>query len=223
VLEKARSRKLIDNRIAYVCELAKGKRVLDIGVVEHQKSASLTDTWLHKHICSVAASCLGIDILEDEVRLLNEGGYNVIVHDITRNSLSQRFDIIIIGDVIEHLNDPGSLFKHISQMLEPNGRIIISTPNPWYANALLKNIFEGQPFTDSADHVAWFDAGTLCELASRFSLVLDKYSGIKANSSGTMKSGLLLMFSSIFALFGFRPEVFAKTMIYEFVCNSSGA
>lgn len=215
-LARARYAKLIDNRIAYICQLAKGKHVLDIGVVEHFRASSAVDTWLHKHVSEAAASCLGMDILEDEVKSLNERGYKVVAHDITSAPLNEQFDLVVVGDVIEHLNNPSSLFKHAAQMLRPGGRLVVSTPNPWYANAILKNLFEGKPFTDSADHVAWFDAGTLCELANRFDLALSKYAGIKAESSGSSKSGLFMKLAPVLISLGFRPEVFAKTMIYEF-------
>lgn len=216
MLARARQRQLIDNRIAHICQLAKGKHVLDIGVVEHFRESSAVDTWLHKHVREASASCLGMDILEDEVKSLNQRGYNVVAHDITAAPLNEQFDLIVVGDVIEHLNNPSSLFKHAAQMLRPGGRLLVSTPNPWYANAILKNLFEGQPFTDSADHVAWFDAGTLCELANRFDLALNRYAGVRAESSGSWKSALFMKLTPFLIALGLRPEVFAKTMMYEF-------
>jgi 2-polyprenyl-3-methyl-5-hydroxy-6-metoxy-1,4-benzoquinol methylase len=215
-LAKARVPLLKENRIAYLSQLVSGKNILDIGVVEHFEESSNSDLWLHQHICNAAKTCLGVDILEEMVILLRSRGYNVIAHDITRSALPMKFDVIIVGDVIEHLNNPGSLFEHAAQMLEPHGRLVISTPNPWYANAILKNLFEGKPFTDSADHCAWFDAGTICELASRNGLVLDRYAGIKAKQSTSRRSGLFVKLAPFLIRVGFRPEVFAKTMVYEF-------
>src|SRR5688572_5472064 len=59
-LANARRSRLIDSRQQYLCDLARGKRVLDIGVVEHVREASSQDGWLHKHISQSAKSCLGI-------------------------------------------------------------------------------------------------------------------------------------------------------------------
>lgn len=223
-LARARRPQLIDNRIAHIRHTVAGKKVLDIGVVEHFRASSDADTWLHKHVREAAASCLGVDILEDEVKSLVARGYNVVAHDITTSALNERFDVIVVGDVIEHLNNPSSLFKHAAQMLNPGGRLLISTPNPWYANAILKNLFDGKPFTDSADHVAWFDAGTLCELAHRFGLALDRYAGVKADASPTWRSGMFMKLAPVLTgLLGLRPEVFAKTMIFEFTYSPSSA
>src|SRR5437868_4599939 len=97
-LANARRKSLIDDRNAYLCELAKGKSVMDIGVVEHFHASSLSDSWLHKQLCSAAKTCLGVDILEEDVAKLRAQGYNVIVHDVTAAPLPQKFDLIVAGD-----------------------------------------------------------------------------------------------------------------------------
>jgi 2-polyprenyl-3-methyl-5-hydroxy-6-metoxy-1,4-benzoquinol methylase len=215
-LESARDCQLIENRVSYISWRAKNRSVLDIGVVEHFSESASIETWLHQHVSQSASTCLGIDILEGEVNQLRERGYKVKVHDITKSPLAQKFELIIVGDVVEHLNNPGALFKNAAVMLEENGRLLITTPNPWYANAMLKNTFEGRPFTDSVDHIAWFCAATLCELASRNGLQLVHYCGVKADKSASLKSIIFFKLASLFIKIGIRPEVFAKTMIYEF-------
>ena len=223
-LARARSKQLIDDRIRYICGVVRGKDTLDIGVVEHFRDSSASEIWLHRHVRDAARSCLGMDILESEVESLRERGFDVICHDITTSPLDRDFDVIVVGDVIEHLNSPAALFENAAQMLRPPGRLVISTPNPWYANAILKNVFDGQPFTDSADHVAWFDAGTLCELANRSGLLLDRYAGVRIGATiTTTKSRLFANASPALIRAGVRPEVFAKTMIYEFVLGDPKA
>jgi len=41
----------------------------------------------------------------------------------------QKFDLIILGDVLEHLKRPDTLLSKLEQYLEPDGKIIISIPN----------------------------------------------------------------------------------------------
>ena len=62
VLDKARSKELIQDRREYLCDLVQGKNVLDIGVVEHFHESVSSENWLHKHIRESAKDCLGIDI-----------------------------------------------------------------------------------------------------------------------------------------------------------------
>ena len=221
-LVKARRSELITDRIAYICALASDKNVLDIGVVDHFSASSERAEWLHGHLCNYAVSCLGVDILEDEIQLLRDKSYNVLSWDITQGPLARTFDLIVIGDVVEHLGHPSALFSSVARMLSPGGRIVLTTPNPWYANAIIKNVFEGLPFTDNADHVAWFDAGTLCELAARNGLHLDRYAGVMTKKASTARASLFFTLSPFLIKLGIRPEFFAKTMVFEFVLPTSG-
>jgi len=67
-ISRARTEKSIVDRVAYLCELVAGKSVLDIGVVEHTRDAATSRDWLHGHLKRHAARCLGVDVLEEEVK-----------------------------------------------------------------------------------------------------------------------------------------------------------
>jgi 2-polyprenyl-3-methyl-5-hydroxy-6-metoxy-1,4-benzoquinol methylase len=154
--------------------------------------------------------------MKKEVKLLKQEGFNLQVLDVTKNTLLQKFDLVVCGEIIEHVGNPLALFENVCKMLKDDGIFVLSTPNPWYANVVLKNTFRSLPFTESADHVAWFDSGTLCELASRSGLQLDKYSGVKANRTSTIRSKLFFLFSPLLIKIGIKQEFFAKTIVYEF-------
>lgn len=212
-----RTKNLVNDRIKYLCELARGKDVLDVGIVEHTREAVHSPEWLHKCLSNVANSCLGIDILENEVNYLRSLGFNVLCVDITNNPLESKFDLIICGEVLEHLDAPGHFLSNTVKMLKPNGRIVISVPNPWYINVILKNILNGKPYVDNADHVSWFDPCTLCEVGQRHGLVLDKFTGIAVENLSNLRAKLFFSLQPLLIRLGLRPEIFAKTMIYEFV------
>jgi SAM-dependent methyltransferase len=91
----------------------------------------------------------------------------VMVADLTREPLNQQFDLIVAGEVLEHVDAPGKFMKNCAAMLRPDGRLAITVPNPWYVNAVLKSALRSQTFVDSADHVCWYDASTLVELGQR--------------------------------------------------------
>jgi 2-polyprenyl-3-methyl-5-hydroxy-6-metoxy-1,4-benzoquinol methylase len=216
-LLKARLGSLFPNRINYFCDLAKGKDVLDVGVVEHTRSAVLSSDWLHKNLSQVAKTCLGVDILEDEVEYLRSLGFNIICADITKAELGQTFDLIVCGEVLEHVDAPGVFLASMAGLLRPTGRIIVSVPNPWYINVLLKTILNGSPYIDNADHVAWFDPCAICELGERCGLVLDRFTGIAVNVRLNWRTRFLFGISPLLMRLGLRPEIFAKAMVYEFV------
>ena len=100
------------------CDLARGKSVLDIGVVEHTRDAATSMDWLHGHLKRHASRCLGVDLLEEEVKYLRAQGYEIIVADITQSPLPEKFDVIIGDEVLEHLDAPGMFMKNCAAMLK---------------------------------------------------------------------------------------------------------
>ncbi len=41
----------------------------------------------------------------------------------------ERFDVIFLGQVIEHVNDPAMVVRRMTQLLRPGGLLVLSTPN----------------------------------------------------------------------------------------------
>jgi 2-polyprenyl-3-methyl-5-hydroxy-6-metoxy-1,4-benzoquinol methylase len=216
-ISRARTEKSIGDRVSYLCDLVRGKSVLDIGVVEHTRDAVGSQDWLHGHLKRHAARCLGVDVLEEEVKYLRAQGYEVVLADITQSPLPEKFDVIIGGEVLEHLDAPGMFMKNCAAMLNPGGRLAITVPNPWYINAIVKNCFRRYTFVDSADHVAWYDASTLFELGQRHCFELERFTGIAVHGAKTYQARLLMNLSPLLIKMGLAPQLFAKSTIYEFV------
>ena len=83
------------------------RSVLDIGVVEHDISHIETPTWKHRYVKERAAHVLGIDIVPSGIEFLKQRGFNVRLADATSDEdLGERFERVVIGDVIEHVNNP---------------------------------------------------------------------------------------------------------------------
>lgn len=215
-ISSAKQLELVVDRISYLSDLARGRDVLDVGVVEHYIGAKDSPEWLHQHIAKAAASCLGVDLLEPEIAKLAEAGFNVRVADLTKDPLSRRFDLIVAGEVLEHVDAPGKFMTNCATMLRPGGRLVISVPNPWYFNAVLKSVSRRQTFVDSADHVGWYDASTLLELGQRSGLQLLKFAGIAVRNPKTTGAKLFFSMQPMIVSCGVSPLIFAKSIIYEF-------
>ena len=212
-ISRARTEKSIVDRVAYLCELVAGKSVLDIGVVEHTRDAATSRDWLHGHLKRHAARCLGVDVLEEEVKYLRAQGYEVILADITQSPLPEKFDIIIGGEVLEHLDAPGMFMKNCAAMLHPDGRLAITAPNPWYINAIVKSCFGRYTFVDSAD--PWYGASTLFELGQRHGFELERFTGIAMQNPKTFRARLFLSLGPLLVRMG--RSYLANSTIYEFV------
>lgn len=97
-------------------------RILDV---------ACNDGYLGK-IYSQYGTVSGVDLNEEAVRKARESGVNAIAGDIFKiDSIfnKDKFDVVIAGDIIEHVFDTELLLKKIYHILDINGVVLISTPN----------------------------------------------------------------------------------------------
>jgi len=112
-------------RYEFALQYAQGKRVLDIGCAAGYGSNLLA---------SVGDEVYGIDIYEPTIRYASEryqrSNLTFQVADACQSPFPDgSFGLIVAFEVIEHLQQPGSLLQSINNMLDENGIAIISTPN----------------------------------------------------------------------------------------------
>ena len=166
------------DRISFITDLVYGKRTLDIGCVTHDATYAALAEWLHGHVAKAASYCLGLDILEPDVELLRAQGYNVRCHDITRSPVSEKFDVIVCGEIAEHIGNIDCLLANCRTCLEPEGRLVLTTPYPWFLGVTLRHSMRGAYFPGSVDHVAWYDLSNIAELAIRHGYELESFAGV---------------------------------------------
>lgn len=58
-------------------------------------------------------------------------------------SWTERFDLILCLDVLEHLYDPWALIDRLSRLLKPGGRLVASIPNIRHISVLVPLLFQG--------------------------------------------------------------------------------
>lgn len=153
---------VIGDRLAYISELASGKDVLDIGCTGTRADGSVPDlaSSLHRALRGTSASLIGVDIDPDGVRLMQENGYDVRCGDITTLALGRTFDLIVAGEIVEHLRRPGQALKNLHGHLRPDGRLVLTTPNP-FCNRQQARIWKRGRIKVHAEHTAWYDPQTL--------------------------------------------------------------
>ena len=102
-----------------------GKRVLDVGCATGDLAEVLAE-----HGCKVT----GIEIDPEAARQAEERCERVIVGDVARLDLGaeldeESFDVVLLGDVLEHLKDPLQTLKRLKTFLCPEGYVVASIPN----------------------------------------------------------------------------------------------
>jgi len=100
------------------------KRVLEVGCATGYLSAYLTQ--------QLGCEVVGIELNPQAAELARQHCASVIVGDVEKDafkSLSGLFDVILFGDVLEHLVCPGAVLSRCKDYLAQNGCILISMPN----------------------------------------------------------------------------------------------
>ena len=121
--------------------MVKDKSVLDVGCVAHSASEEASEFWVHGHLVRHAKSVLGIDILPEDVEELQRHGYNMVCADAMSDDLGQKFDVIVAGEVIEHVVNPGQLLTNMRRHLKEDGVLVLTTPHAFDVWNLLISIF----------------------------------------------------------------------------------
>src|SRR5579884_169591 len=165
------------DRTERIVELCRDARVLDVGCVDHRAELHAGPNWLHRRITEVASSCVGIDVEADGVAAMQAAGFDAQVHDVCGDPapLVARgpFDVVVAGEVLEHLASPQALFELAGAVLGPGGRLVVTTPNPYAPHRVRAGQF-GVSF-ENADHVVYAFPSGIVELGARAGLELEEY------------------------------------------------
>jgi 2-polyprenyl-3-methyl-5-hydroxy-6-metoxy-1,4-benzoquinol methylase len=156
-----------DHKIAYVTKRCKGKDVLDLGCVQHTKDAYLNKNWLHKAIIKVAKKTKGLDLYSEGVKTLQAEGYDVVYGDAQNFELGEKYDVVVAGDLIEHLSNFDGFFNSVRGHLRDDGVLLIATPNPWHWMQCIRSAI-GQRIIVNPEHTTWFCPDTVRLIGKRF-------------------------------------------------------
>lgn len=170
-------RKSYDDLDTLLLSFCADKRVLDIGIAQHTVEATERESWRHGKNVKVAQHTLGIDVNEKIIDILSKKGYNVSVVDATSEGyIGENFDVVFMGDVIEHVNSPYALLQFSKRHLSPdgNGSIIVSTPNPLFINSALQSV-KNSTATPNFEHTCFIVPANINELCRRSGLRLLHY------------------------------------------------
>lgn len=162
----------IPNRVDFLSGLSKGKKVLHLGCLDHLnliEDKIGNGQWLHKRLTETALECLGIDIDNETANYVKErfGFNNIIMADFTKEQpeaiLGKRWNYAILGELLEHINNPVSFLENICKHLGKNiERLVITVPNAWTIHTI-KNAKRSLEVINS-DHRFWFTPYTLSKV-----------------------------------------------------------
>ena len=100
-----------------------GKRVLDVGC---------SSGYLARPLVERGCTVVGIEYDEDAAAEARTVCERVLVGDVETMELPfdpGSFDVVLCGDLIEHLREPERFLERVRPVLAPDGRLVLSTPN----------------------------------------------------------------------------------------------
>jgi 2-polyprenyl-3-methyl-5-hydroxy-6-metoxy-1,4-benzoquinol methylase len=163
------------NRYNIIKNYIKGKDVLDLGCVNHDIVCEKQEDWLHGFVKKHAKSVLGVDYLPSEVEKLRKKGYDIICADVETMNLNKKYDVIIAGELIEHLSNFGLFLDTIKKHLKEEGIFIVTTPNAFSIRNTLRGVLLGN-VPANVEHTCWFCNKTLANLLKRKGFIyIDRY------------------------------------------------
>ena len=132
----------------------------------------------------MAINAFGIDISAGNVVKAQKYGLNAELHDFVEFETDKKWDILILGDVIEHVSDPVLAMEKVSNLLKDDGVLWMSTPNFESAFSIVAG--HGDPMRREASHKNYFSRFSLFGLMDRFELVPIDYR-ISKHYNGSME------------------------------------
>jgi len=186
-----------------ILDLCKGKRVLHLGCIGWtdlpvEMKMELANASFHATLSKVC-DCTGIDIDAVGIRELHERSLfkNVEFGNAEHLEGEPVYDLIVAGDIIEHLSNPGLMLESAKKVLKPGGSFIISTPNLFALPAYLR-MLTGR-YHEGAQHTFMFNSILIQQLLERHGWhVAAAHACYQSRSES---SPLFPLFSSVFRLF----------------------
>ena len=166
-----------------------GKKVLDVGCGDGEIGARLL---------SKGNEVYGLDISESCVIRAKDRGIRAEVIDLEEGNFpfKDHFDVVLAGEILEHVFDTKSFLGKIHKSLKDKGELVLSTPNlASFGRRLLllvgKNpLIEASLENGAAGHVRYFIKDTLLALLENngFKVIEFKSDLVNFNASGSVRS-----------------------------------
>jgi 2-polyprenyl-3-methyl-5-hydroxy-6-metoxy-1,4-benzoquinol methylase len=125
--------------------------------------------------------------------------YNFSLENNWSRKISERFDIVFAGEIIEHIFDTDNFLKNIHNLLKKNGCLILTTPNVASLGRRLLLLLGLSPNLEitsrkyDSGHIRYFTLATLTMLLEQngFNVLIKTSNVIQFTNDGKISSRVL--------------------------------
>jgi len=115
---------LIEKMIPIIIEIKEIKKVLDLGAGSGAFIELLSERWKNWQIAAADLELFESFKLKESIPF-----YNVNLNSNFSKKIKDKFDLIFSIEVIEHLENPRHFLRECYELLNPNGVLLLTTPN----------------------------------------------------------------------------------------------
>jgi SAM-dependent methyltransferase len=182
--EKATTDFKMVERNDFLLQLCAGQSVLHLGCTDYPYTLPSIQNGmlLHFELSGIARELYGIDADPAGIDILrSHGATNILRGDLEHLAeldLNRTFDVVIAGEMIEHLSNPGLFLTGIRRFMRPGSKLVITTINAYCGMRFLYYGLRGRKGAVEPvhpDHVAYYSYSTLKLLAERHGMQVDRF------------------------------------------------
>jgi 2-polyprenyl-3-methyl-5-hydroxy-6-metoxy-1,4-benzoquinol methylase len=203
------------DRMKVFREVCAGKRILHLGcssgkfIEDRIKRGDL----LHAELAKVTSDLHGLDLDAESIKVLQRMGFDNLwegnAEDLGRVGLpTGYFDVVVAGDLLEHITNPGRMLDGIKALLRADGVLLLSTNNAFGINYQARRWLG--VYSEHPEHVVFYSPETLVHTFQRHGYVVDTlYGAYTVPPYTALKKAIFFLGSPLLRIF----PVLAGTLV----------
>jgi SAM-dependent methyltransferase len=167
------------DRTQFILDRIKDKKVLHLGCADWPFTSGYVKDGLllHQKMKSVARELVGTDLEPEGIQVMQAAGIkNVVVgnsEQLLFETLGDKFDVIVAGEIIEHVLNPGLFLDSIKSVCHEDSIVILTTVNFAPIKKLPRLLFRREVV--HPDHVYYFSFSTLSCLLTKSGYQIEEW------------------------------------------------
>jgi SAM-dependent methyltransferase len=171
-------------RTDFIKNVCQGRKVLHLGCTNYPYTQDSIETnmLLHLELEGLAKELYGLDFDQNGINILEQAGvknlYQADLENLKEVGLEEQFDIILAGEMIEHLSNPGLFLQGIKRFMNAESKLVVTTINAYCAMRFIIYALRGAGGPNEPvhpDHVSYYSYKTLKLLLERNGFTINAF------------------------------------------------